>query len=182
MITESMVMTEKKLTPSEAPPPPSALAGLGVAAVVVTAIIAWVALGSTFLSETSLFGGFMILWYWGKVEHLSAQRLPASIVGALVCIGVAWAMFYGASTYGPTGFALGLLLLVIAIYLDIIQVMPQFFNASTMLFSIVAAAPLVQLKINWIEFCLATLGGGVFFGAYVAVLSWLAGKVTQRSA
>lgn len=173
-------MTEASMARAEAPPPPSALAGLGVAAVVVTAIICWVALGSTFLSETSLFGGFMILWYWAKVEHLAMQKLPATIVGALFGIGIAWVMFYGASRYGGTGFAVGLILLIIAIYLDVIQIFPLFVNASTMLFSIVAAAPLVQLKINWFELCGAVVGGGIFFGAYVAAVMWLAGRLSHN--
>jgi hypothetical protein len=83
------------------PQPPTLLAGLGVALVLVAAIIGWVALGGAFLSETSLFGGFLVLWYWAKVEHLAPQRLAASIIGGLVGIGVAWAMFYGATNYGP---------------------------------------------------------------------------------
>jgi hypothetical protein len=122
----------------------------------------------------------MLLWYWAKVEHLSMQRLPASIMGALVGIAIAWAMFYGASNYGAMGAAIGLALLIIAIYLDIIQIMPLFMNASTMLFSIVAAAPLVQLKVNWIELSLATAGGGIFFGAFVAGMTWLAGKLSRK--
>ncbi len=156
------------------PPPP--LAGIGVAAVVVAAIIGWVALGSLFLSEASLFAGFMILWYWAKVEHLAMQRLPATVLGALAGIGIAWAMYYGATNYGGAGFAVGFLLLIIAIYLDVIQVMPLTMNASTMLFSIVAAAPLIQLKVNWIELCLAVIGGGLFFGAFVAAVMGLATK------
>jgi hypothetical protein len=176
-----MRMTDTTLVQSVTPPPPSLLAGLGVAAALVTAIIGWFALGGAFLSESTLFGGLMLLWYWAKVEHLSMQRLPASIMGALVGIGVAWAMFYGALNYGASGFVLGLLLLIIAIYLDIAQVIPLFVNASTMLFSIVAAAPLVQLKVNWVELCLATIGGGVFFGAYVAAVIWIAGKLSRRS-
>jgi hypothetical protein len=174
-------MADTTLVKSETPPPPSPLAGLGVAAALVTAIIGWFALGGAFLTESTLFGGLMLLWYWAKVEHLSMQRLPASIVGALVGIGVAWAMFYGASNYGSTGFALGLLLLIIAIYLDIVQVFPLFVNASTMLFSIVAAAPLVQLKVNWIELYLATAGGGIFFGAFVAAAMWIAGKLSRKT-
>jgi hypothetical protein len=173
-------MTDAILATSEPPLPPAPLAGLVVAAALVTAIIGWFALAGAFLSEPTLFGGLMLLWYWAKVEHLSMQRLPASIIGALVGIGVAWAMFYGASNYGPTGFACGLALLIIAIYLDIIQVVPLFVNASTMLFSIVAAAPLVQLKVNWIEFSLATAGGGVFFGAFVAAVTSLAGKLSRK--
>jgi hypothetical protein len=166
---------------SRPPPPPTLLAGLGVAAVLVAAIVGWVALGGAFLSETSLFGGFLVLWYWAKVEHLAPQRLPASIIGGLVGIGVAWAMFYGATNYGAVGFAAGLSLLVLSIYLDIVQAAPLFVNASTMLFSIIAAAPLVQLKINWVEMCLATAGGGIFFAACVAAAQWLASNLSKRS-
>ena len=72
-------------------------------------------------------------------------------------------------------------LLIVAIYLDIIQVMPLFMNASTMLFSIVAAAPLVQLKVNWVELCLATAGGGIFSGAIVAGVTWLSGKLPRKA-
>jgi hypothetical protein len=173
-------MTETTLAQPDLPPPPTPLAGLGVTAVVISAIFAWVALGSTFLSEPSLFGGFMMLWYWGKVEHLSMSRLPATVLGALVGIGIAWVMFYCASNYGPAGFAFGLFVLIVAIYLDVIQVFPMFVNASTMLLSIVAAAPLVQLKVNWIELCLATSGGGIFFGAYVAAVMWIVGRRSQN--
>jgi hypothetical protein len=123
-------MNEAHLAISEAPPTPSLKEGLGVAAAVITAIAGWIALGSSFLSETALFGGFMVLWYWAKVEHLSMPRLPATILGALVGIGVAWAMYFGASNYGTAGFALGLFLLIIAIYLDTVQVVPLFVNAS----------------------------------------------------
>ncbi len=165
----------------KAPLPPSKVAGLGVAAVLVAAIIGWVALGGMFLSETALFGGFLTLWYWAKVEHLAPQRLPASIIGGLVGIGVAWAMFYGATNYGAVGLAIGLILLVVSIYLDIIQAFPLFVNASTMLFSIVAAAPLVQLKINWVELSFATAGGGIFFAACVAAAHWLASNLSKGS-
>jgi hypothetical protein len=171
------------VSPSASPelPPPPPLAGAAVAAVVVLSLAGWVALGSQFLSETSLFGGFLVLWYWAKVEKLSMQRMPATVLGGLVGILVAWAMFYGASNYGGTGLALGLLLLIFAIYLDVIQVLPTFFNASTMLFSIIAAAPLVQLKVDWVELCLAVAVGGGYFAAFVGAVMWLAGKAGQKS-
>jgi hypothetical protein len=168
-------------SPAALPPPPGLVAGLGVTGFVVVAIVGWVLLGGSFLAETTLFGGFLMLWYWAKVEHLAIQRLPASIIGALVGIGLAWAILYGASNYGTSGLAIGLLLLVVAIYLDIVQVLPLFVNASTMLFSTIAAAPLVQLKVNWIELCLATAGGGLFFGAFVTAALWLAGRMSKQA-
>lgn len=169
-------------TPKSPLPPPPPIAGIGVAAVIMVGIFGWVALGSSFLSEPSLFAGFMVLWYWAKVEHLDMAKLPAAILGALTGIGLAWAMFLSAATFGGPGFALGLGLLLVAIYLDVIEIWPLFVNAATMLFSIVAAAPLVQFHVNWMELFLAALVGGLFFGAYVAALMWLAGKVGQRPA
>jgi hypothetical protein len=170
-------MTEAA-TPRTPPPP---LAGLGVAGVIAVGIVLWAGICSVLLSHTSMFAGFMVLWYWAKVEHLAMARLPATVLGGLIGIGLSWVMLLCAQAYGGPGFAFGLLLLFLAIYLDVIQVMPLFFNASTMLFSIVSAAPLIQLKINWVEFCLAAAGGGVFFGAFVAGLMWLAGKMSQRA-
>jgi hypothetical protein len=164
----------------QAPPPP--LAGLGVAGVIAVGIFFWAGICSVLLSHTSMFAGFMVLWYWAKVEHLAMARLPATVLGALVGIGLSWVMLLCAQAYGAPGFAIGLALLFLAIYLDVIQVMPLLFNASTMLFSIVSAAPLIQLKINWVEFCLAAAGGGVFFGGFVAGLMWVGGKMQQRPA
>ena len=51
-----------------------------------------------------------------------------------------------------------------------------------MLYVTVAAAPLVQLKVNWIELCLATVGGGIFFALFVEAVKWLAGKLMPAAA
>ena len=174
-------MTDKASANPQARRPPAPLPGLVVAMAIIAAIIGWVAVGSTFLSEASLFAGFMTLWYWAKVEHLAMKRLPASILGALVGIGLAWSIFYGASNYGTAGFMIGLILLALAIYVDVIETLPLFVNAATMIFSIVAAAPLIQLKIDWVELCLATVGGGLFFGAYVAGVTWLAARLSRKN-
>jgi len=173
-------MPEQSAAKAQLPPPPSPAAGLGVAGVVAAGIVIWAIICKTLLTDTSMFAGFMVLWYWAKVEHLSFARLPATILGALVGIGVSWAMLLCATLYGGAGFAFGLFLLFVAIYLDVIQVLPTLFNAATMLFSIVSAAPLIQLKIDWIEFCLATAGGGAFFGGFVAAVMWLASKAARQ--
>jgi len=173
-------MADTTLKSPEFPPsPPPPLPGLGVATVVALAIVGWVAVGGAFLSESALFAGFMVLWYWAKVEHLVMKRLPATVLGALVGSCLSWAMNACAIRYGGGGFAFGLLLLFVAIYLDVIQVLPLWFNASTMLFSIVSAAPLIQFKIDWVELCLAVAGGGVFFGAFVAGVFWLSAKLSR---
>jgi hypothetical protein len=163
-------------------PPPPPLAGVGVAAGLVAAIAGWFALAGLFLTEASLFGGLLMLWYWANFERMALPRLLPSILGALVGIGLAWGMFYGLTQHGPLGLAVGLSLLIVAIYLDIVKLAPLFINGATMLFSIVAAAPLVQLKVDWVELCLSAAGGGLFFGGLIALLKWLAGRKATTSA
>ena len=84
-------MTDSNSAPAAAP---GALAGLGIVAVVVVAIVAWVALGSTLFSDVTLFGGFLLLWHWANLEHLEIKRMPATIAGALVGIALAWQVIY----------------------------------------------------------------------------------------
>ncbi len=174
-------MTEPTVAAPAAPPPPAALAGVVITVVVILASVGWVLVGSRFVSATALFGGFLMLWYWAKVEQLVLRRLPAAILGALVGIGLAWGLLYGATAHGPVGLGVGLLVLVIAIYLDIVQTLPLFVNASTMLYVTIAAAPLIQLKVNWIELCLSTAGGGVFFAAIVTAATWAATRLAPKS-
>lgn len=49
-----------------------------------------------------------------------------------------------------------------------------------MLFLTVAAAPLVQLKVDFAELALATVVGGLFFGLFIVSLQWLAARITSR--
>lgn len=173
-------MSEASTAPARAVTPPGPLAGFGILLIVIVAIVGWIVVGSRFLSDVSLFGGFLLLWYWSNVEQLSLRRLPAALLGALVGISLAWGLLYGLTNYGAIGLGVGLLLLIIAIYLDILKVVPLFVNASTMLFVTIAAAPLVQLKVNWVELCLATVIGGLFFAVFVEAVKWLAAKLIRQ--
>lgn len=163
--------------PAHSTAPPSPWGGLGILLIVIVAIVGWIAVGSTFLSDFSLFGGFLMLWYWANVEQLSLRRLPASLLGALIGIAIAWGLLFGLTNYGVAGLAVGVLLLLGTIYLDILKAAPTFVNAATMLYVTIAAAPLVQLKVNWIELCVATVVGGVFFAAFVEIVKWVAAKL-----
>lgn len=175
-------MNEASQTAAETTPPPGPLVGFGILLIVVVAIVGWAIVGGRYLSDVSLFGGFLMLWYWANVEQLSLARLPAALIGALVGIGLAWALLYGAVHYGGAGILVGLALLILALYLDILKALPLFVNAATMLYVTVAAAPLVQLKVNWVELSLATVGGGIFFAIFVEAVKWLAAKFIPAAA
>ena len=159
-------------------PPPGPLAGLAILIIVLVLIVAWMAIGLQVLHlhDTSLIGGFLMLWYWANNEQLQFKRLPAAIIGAVVGIGLGWALVYGAVNYGTTGLIAALLLLILALYLDIIKAVPLVVNTSTMLYVTIAAAPLVQLHVDWVELVLSTVIGGLFFGLAVEGLQRLAAR------
>ena len=159
-------------------PPPGPLAGLAILIIVLVLIVAWMAIGLQVLHlrDTSLIGGFLMLWYWANNEQLQFNRLPAAIIGAVVGIGLGWALIYGAVNYGTTGLIAALLLLILALYLDIIKAVPLVVNTSTMLYVTIAAAPLVQLHVDWLELVLSTVIGGLFFGLAVEGLQRLAAR------
>ena len=126
--------------------------------------------------------GFLLLWHWANLEALEIKRLPATIAGALVGIALAWQVVYLTGIMGSNGTILGLLIMVAAIYLQVINVLPLLFNAAAMLFLTVAAAPLIQLKIDFVELAMATAVGGLFFGAFVEAIKRIAAKFMPAAA
>lgn len=175
-------MDSSSTAAADVAPAPGPAIGFGILVVVLVGLVAWTVLMSRFVSPLSLFGGYLMLWYWANIEQLSIRRLPAALAGAMVGIALAWTLVYGPTHYGMTGLIVGLLLLVVALYLDILKAAPFFVNAATMLYVTVAAAPLVQLKVNWIELILATIGGGLFFAGFVEAVKWVASKIFSAPA
>ena len=169
-------MDAAPISPAEVAPPPGPVAGLVILGIVLALIIAWIFIGTRFMADTSLVGGFMMLWYWANNEQLEIKRLPAAIIGAVVGIGLAWFLVFGAVHYGGLGLSAAVLLLILALYLDIIKAAPMIVNASTMLYVTLAAAPLVQLHVNWTELVFSTVIGGLFFGGVVEGLKRLAAR------
>ena len=163
---------------AEAPPPPGKIAGLAITAIVMVLIVGWIALalGVLKLTDTTLVGAFMFLWYWANNEQLRFDRLVPAMLGSLVGIGIAWFLVYGAQHYGGPGLTAALALLVLALYLDVIKALPLLVNTATMLFVTLAAAPLIQLHVDWIELVISTVAGGAFFAGAVFALQKLAAR------
>lgn len=155
---------------------PSPLAGLGITAIIVVAVVLWAIVGTALFSEATLFGGFLLLWHWANLEQLDIKRLPSAMAGALVGIALAWLVVYLTQIMGTNGTILGLLIMIVGIYLQVINVLPFLFNTAAMLFLTVAAAPLIQLKVDFAELALSTVVGGLLLGAFVEAVKWIAAK------
>lgn len=156
---------------------PGPLAGVAITAIVLVVIAAWVVVGMQFFSDDkTLFGGFLLLWHWVNNEAMEIKRLPSAITGALIGIFLAWFVVFATGSWGGAGIAAGLLLIVAALYLDVIKALPFAVNSSTTLFLTIAAAPLVQLSVNWTELVLSVVIGGLFFGVLIEGIKQLAAK------
>lgn len=166
-------MNDSNAAPAAVPGP---VAGLGIVAIVVVLVLAWAVLGTMLFSDLTLFGGFLLLWHWANLEQLEIKRMPATIAGALVGIALAWQVVWLTQQMGSTGTIIGLLIMIAAIYLQVINLLPMLFNAAAMLFLTVAAAPLIQLKVDFAELALSTVVAGLFFGALVEGLKRAAAR------
>ncbi|NBR32500.1 MAG: hypothetical protein EBT84_10105 [Sphingomonadaceae bacterium] len=90
---------------------PSPLAGLGIVAVVAVAIIGWAIIGERLFQETSLFGGFLMLWHYANVEQLDIKKLPQALAGAVMGIALSWQVVALTQALGPQGTVIGLLVI-----------------------------------------------------------------------
>ncbi|MDE2437446.1 MAG: hypothetical protein KGM49_14415 [Sphingomonadales bacterium] len=156
--------------------------GMVVTGIVVVLLVLWIVIGLQFMADTSLVGGFLILWYWANNEQLEIRHLPRALIGALVGIGIGWFLLVASLQYGAAGLSVGVALLIFALYLNTIQAIPTIVNNATMLFVTIAAAPLVQLHVNWLELVLSTVIGGLFFGAAAEGLKRLASRGASQPA
>ena len=164
--------------------PPGPVAGIVITVIAVVIIVAWILLGLIVLhlQPTSLVGGFLLLYYWANNGQLDIKQLPAAIIGGLVGIFLSWFVVHAEVQWGSTGLALALALFVLALYLDVIKALPMVVNTSTMLYLTVAAAPLVQLHVDWQELVISTVVGGAFFGLLVEGLKRLAARFAPSPA
>ena len=169
-------MTDTAPPPAQEAPPPGKLAALLILVIVITLIVVWIMIATQFIADTSLVGGFMLLWYWAVVEKLETSRMTAAMIGAVVGIALAWFLVWGAATYGAVGLGSALALLLLTVYLDILKAVPLVINNATTLFLTLAAAPLVQLHVNWGELVLSTVAGGIFFVAVAEGMKRIAAR------
>jgi len=162
---------------------PGPVAGIAITAIVVVLIVAWIALaiGVLNMTDKTLVGAFMFLWYWANNEQLQFNRLVPAMLGSLVGIGIAWFLWYGAQAGGMMPLA-ALGALIVALYLDIIKAVPNVVNTATMLFVTLAAAPLIQLQVDWAELVKSTVLGGLFFAGAVFGLQKLAARFGPSAA
>jgi hypothetical protein len=117
---------------------------------------------------------YFIQYYWTSFEHRSYKRFPASLIGALVGLGMAY-MFValppviGLAAVGGVTLAV----IVVAVYCLLMSWLPLFVNMSAMLFLTVAGAPPVLHHADFPGAFLALIIGAFFVLLVFKVADWL---------
>ncbi len=144
--------------------------------VVVVAIVALTALAGGVFGLKSLFAAFMFAWYWANVETLRFDRLPAALIGSLVGIGLAWLLQVLPAQMGPNGGLIALLAILVALFVQIQNWLPQICNLATMLFLTMMAAPVLVEKSDFLDVAISTIAGAAFFAGLV----WIGQAIAAR--
>jgi hypothetical protein len=163
-------MTTGEITMSDQPDQPAPLSrfnGFLILLVVVASIIGWIVLGTTLFGLTSFFATFMFAWCWVNVEQGDFNQWPQCLIGAIVGIGLTWQSQLLATQFGTPGLVVGLLIIIGAIYIQIMNWIPIAFNRCAMLFVTVLAAPALLAKMDFVELLVAVGLGAVYFAAIV---------------
>jgi hypothetical protein len=158
------------------PAPLSRFNGFLILLVVVGSIIGWIVLGTTLFGLTSFFATFMFAWCWVNVEQGDFKQWPQCLIGAIVGIGLTWQSQLLATQFGTPGLVSGLLVIIAAIYVQIMNWVPIALNRCAMLFVTVLAAPALLVKMNFIELLVAVALGAAYFAVVVKLAVLYAGR------
>jgi hypothetical protein len=157
----------------------SPLKGLAVLACVVGVIATFVALHvASGLAEG--WPAFLFLLVWAGLERMKFDRLGACLCGALLGLGVAYAMQALPQLYGPTGHAVPLAAILLLIYFQIMGWLPVLVNMATMLFLTVGTIQAIQAGAHFPGLFASLAAGCVYFAGLAALVQALMRRHSAR--
>jgi hypothetical protein len=169
---------------SDQPAPPPELSRFGgflILLVVVTSIMGWVFLGLKVIGVTSFFATFLFAWCWVNVEQADYKQWPQCVIGAITGVLLTWQSQILPAHFGTAGLIAGLLVIIAAIYVQIMNWVPIALNRCAMLFVTVLAAPALLAKMDFVEVLAAVGLGAVYFAAVVKLAVLYASRQAQAS-
>ena len=153
------------------------LKGLMILGVVVVLIVAFVLLMLVFGNQDP-WAGFLFLTYWAGREDMKLDKLPICAGGALFGLFMAYLLQALPPQLGMAGLGIALVVIVLAIYCQIMGWFHTLVNVMTMLFLTVGAVPHIQKTGNFAAIALSLVLGIAFFGG----LAWLLAQLGKKSA
>jgi hypothetical protein len=152
--------------------------GVLLTLLIVFGIGAWIALGGMALGIKSFFASFLFAWYWSNLGGADFKRIPECLIGALVGVALTWQLKLAPEAAHLLGISpatasiISLLIVVAALFVQVMNWVPMAVNSGAMLFLTVLAAPALLTSVDFVEITKAIVGGALFFAAlaYVAKL------------
>ncbi|MEH3048190.1 hypothetical protein [Sphingomonas adhaesiva] len=138
----------------------------GITLGVVVLIVGFLLIGA-WLALPPLYAGFLLLWYFGSIDVLDTKALPALAIGALAGTLTAWLLQVGVAHSGAVGAVPALVVIVVAIFCQLLGWLPIAINRAYMLYVTVMAAPLLQQQERFDRVLLTIVVATVYFGGTV---------------
>jgi len=172
----------KQNTAVQAAQRPSLLFGLGGLVLIFAFTTAWVYLGGRVLHLQSFYASFVFAWYWGIVDKAEFSRLPSSLLGALLGVAVSWQLSYFSARYGTVGLGIGIGVIAVLLYMQVMHWGAYVINPVTMLFLAVFTAPQLLGKIDSVDAGATIVAGALYMAGVIFVLKRLMGMQAGRKA
>lgn len=117
----------------------------------------------TWFGNSEFWTATLFYIYWTSFEQRSYDRIPASLVGSLAGLGMAYMLVALPPVMGMTaGFGVTLAVIVIAVYFLIMAWLPLIINMATMLFLTVGGIPAVLHGASFPNAFIALIVGAVY--------------------
>ena len=143
-----------------------------LAAVVIAAVVGFTFLGNA-LKIGPVYAGLLFFWYWAAIDQARFQAMPAALLGSICGTCTAWLLQAFAHQHNVVGLCCVLVFIIIAIFVQIAELVPIAINLPFMLFLTACGAPLLQASENFPEVLTAIGLAAVYFGLIVMVLTKL---------
>lgn len=161
--------------PSLQKAPLTPVAGFVVLFAVVAAVAGYLMIAAAAGIE-GMWAGFLWLLCWAAIEHMEKSKFGACLIGSFCGLLMAWLLHAGPAAAGAAGLVPALLLVLAAIYCQIMGWLPVAINIATMLFLTVGTIPAVQQRADFADMAMAILLAALWFGA----IGWGVARLTPK--
>lgn len=120
--------------------------------------------------------GVLFLLYWAAMLHMDFAVYPASAIGAVIGIALAWMLVASSAVMGPAGTAAGYAALAAILFCYTRKQAKVVANNATLLFVLVAAIPELQIARTVVPMLESVVLGAAFMG----IVAWLIGIARSR--
>ena len=135
-----------------------------VLGIVILAVAAFIGI-STAVGLTSVYGGFLFVFYFAGLCHAAPDKFAPAVAGAFCGLGIAFLLAELPAMMAHVGMVLALVLVLAAVYALIMGWAPLLVNHAAMLFLTVGTIPALQQKTTLADMALSVALAAGLMGA-----------------